>query len=56
MASETFVHLALVSLEPGGTDTLHVAAAGQRAGLGVHTVVMTDVCGQMWEDKEAGWS
>lgn len=44
MASETLVHLALVSLKPGRTDTLHIATAGQRAGLGVHTVVMADVC------------
>lgn len=44
MASETFVHFAFVSLKPGGTHTLHVSTAGQRAGLGCHAVVMTDVC------------
>lgn len=44
MASETLVHFAFVPLKPGGTHALHVAAAGQRAGLGVHAVVMADVC------------
>lgn len=28
VASETLVHLALVPFKPGGTHTLHVAAAG----------------------------
>lgn len=44
MASETLVHFAFVSLKPGGTHALHVSAAGQRAGLGGHAVVMADVC------------
>lgn len=44
MAAETLVHFAFVSLEPGRTHALHVSAAGQRAGLGVHAVVMADVC------------
>lgn len=44
VASETLVHFAFVSLKPGGTHALHVSAAGQRAGLGGHAVVMADVC------------
>lgn len=44
VAPETLVHFAFVSLKPGGTHALHVSAAGQRAGLGGHAVVMADVC------------
>lgn len=44
VASETLVHLALVSLKPGRTHTLHISTTGQRAGLGVHAVVVADVC------------
>lgn len=51
MASKTLVHLAFVSLKPGRTHTLHISTAGQRAGLGVHTVVMTDVCSTFREIK-----
>lgn len=44
VAAQTLVHLALVSLEPGRAHALHAAAAGQRARLGVHAVVVADVC------------
>ena len=44
VASQTLVHLTLVALKPGGTDALHIATAGQRARLGVHAVVVADVC------------
>jgi hypothetical protein len=44
VASQTLVHLTLVALEPGRTDALHVATAGQRARLGVHAVMVADVC------------
>ena len=44
VASQTLVHLTLVALEPSGTDALHIATAGQCACLGVHAVVVADVC------------
>ncbi len=51
VATKTLVHLALVSLKPGRAHTLYISTAGQRAGLGVHTVVMTDVCLMFTEIK-----
>lgn len=51
VASETLVHLTLVSFKPGGAHALHVSAAGERAGPGVHAVVMTDVCSAFGEIK-----
>lgn len=66
VAPETLVHFAFVSLKPGGTHALHVSAAGQRAGLGGHAVVMADVCsgrsGEQMRNQEhftvsrSGWN
>lgn len=42
-AALTLIHIALAALVARRTHTLHMATAGQRAGLGVHAVMVADV-------------
>lgn len=45
-AAKTSVHLTFWPLVAGGTHTLHMSRAGQRAAFGVHAIMVTNICDQ----------